>query len=273
MKLYQVDSFADRPFKGNPAGVCVLSGEEAARAADQWMQDLAMEMNLSETAFLFKEKETYSLRWFTPAVEVDLCGHATLASAHILWSEKFEPEDSELIFNTRSGRLGAANRAGWITLDFPSDGPVEADPPEGLLDALFAGGGTGSAAPVYSGKTKFDWFVCVATEEEVRRVRPNFEALAEVTGRGVVITAPSSDSAYDFVSRFFAPAAGIPEDPVTGSAHCCLGPYWQARLKKNEFTAYQASPRGGVVKVEVRDRRTRISGKALTIFELSPRDI
>lgn len=273
MKLFQVDSFSDLPFRGNPAGVCVFAPGEEAGKTDGWMQALAMEMNLSETAFLVKKAEAYDLRWFTPAVEVDLCGHATLASAHILWTERFEPEHTELKFDTRSGRLGAVYDDGWITLDFPSDAPAESEPPNGLVDALFSDGETGPVQPVYSGRTKFDWFLQVDDEKIVRGARPDMEALVRLTERGVSITAPSSDPAFDFVSRFFAPAAGIPEDPVTGSAHCCLGPYWGARLKKNRLNGYQASARGGTVKVEVRGDRTLLSGRALTIFELSPRGI
>jgi len=220
---------------------------------------------------LVKKTDSYDLRWFTPSVEVDLCGHATLASAHILWSENFEPEGRELKFDTRSGRLSAVSGDGWITLNFPSDPPQQAPVPNGLLEALYP---TVKVVPEFSGRTKFDWLLRVSRTELVRNVSPNMEALARLTERGVMITAragrvPEYDGAVDFISRFFAPAAGIPEDPVTGSAHCALGPYWKKELGKSELTAYQASKRGGVLKVSVAGDRTFISGKAVTVFDLS----
>ena len=252
--LYQVDAFTDRPFAGNPAAVCLLP--EAKE--DQWMQAVAMEMNLSETAFLLKEADGYRLRWFTPKVEVDLCGHATLASAQVLWTES-HVRSAAIHFYTKSGLLKAACRDALIELDFPTTPPVEAAPPLGLLEAL-------GVSARYLGKSQFDYLVEVESEETVRRLAPDFARLAQIETRGVIVTARSTSPPYDFVSRFFAPWAGIDEDSVTGSAHCCLGPYWQKRLGKTEFIGYQASARGGVVHVRVVDDRTFLDGQAVTVL-------
>jgi PhzF family phenazine biosynthesis protein len=254
--LFQVDAFTDRPFSGNPAAVCLLPDPQA----DDWMQAVAAEMNLSETAFLFPENDGYRLRWFTPKVEVDLCGHATLASAHILWTEGRVPVDKPINFHTKSGLLTAVRRGELIELDFPWDPPSEASPPADLLPAL-------CVAAKHVGRGKFDLLVEVASEEVVRSVTPNFARLAQIEVRGVIVTARSANPEYDFVSRFFAPWAGINEDPVTGSAHCCLAPYWQAQLGKSEMTAYQASSRGGVVRVRVHGDRVILGGQAVTILK------
>jgi predicted PhzF superfamily epimerase YddE/YHI9 len=253
--IVQVDAFTNRPFAGNPAAVCVLSGPRP----DAWMRDVAREMNLSETAFLHPEDDGYRLRWFTPAVEVDLCGHATLASANVLWEDGHLPEGRRARFHTRSGVLLADRRGEWIELDFPAKLAVAAEPPPGLLTAL--GVHATSVA-----RNQFDYLVEVGSEEEVRAAGPDSSALKKVDARGVIVTARASTAGFDFVSRFFAPGAGVDEDPVTGSAHCALGPYWAAHVGKTEMTAYQASARGGVVRVKVNGDRVILGGQAVTVM-------
>ena len=252
MRLFQIDAFTGEPFKGNPAAVCLLDRERDA----EWMQNVAAEMNLAETAFLLPHDGAFALRWFTPTVEVDLCGHATLASAHALWQEKVLEGDAR--FHTRSGLLTARRDGDWIELDFPATPESPATPPPELLRAL----GTDA---VYVGKNKFDYLVEVKSEDEVRRLQPDHVALRGLPVRGVIVTSRSSGD-YDFVSRFFAPGSGVDEDPVTGSAHCCLAPFWASRLGKNEFVAYQASPRGGIVRVRLDGDRVKLRGRAVTVF-------
>jgi PhzF family phenazine biosynthesis protein len=254
-EIFQVDAFTDEPFGGNPAAVCVLP--EAAD--EEWMQHLAREMNLSETAFLVEQDDGYDLRWFTPAVEVDLCGHATLASAHILWEQGFLQPDSPARFHTRSGLLGAVRRGSWIELDFPAAPEKEAEIPKDLFKAL-------GAPAQYAGKNRFDFVLEFESADTVRTMSPNFSLLSDFACRGFIVTSRSDADPYDFICRFFAPAAGINEDPVTGSAYCCLGPYWANKLDKKELTAYQASARGGVVKVRVGNDRVYISGQAVTVM-------
>ena len=254
--VIQVDAFAGEPFGGNPAAVCVLP-----RAADPaWMQRVAREMNLSETAFLVgRAGGEYDLRWFTPVVEVDLCGHATLASAHVLWEDGHQPPGAPAVFHTRSGRLSAVRREGWIEMDFPAE-PAEPVPaPEGLADAL-------GVELVHVGRNRFDYLVEVDSEATVRRLAPDIRGLGALPVRGIIVTARAETGEFDFVSRFFAPRAGVDEDPVTGSAHCCLGPYWRRRLGRDAFTAWQASARGGVVKVAVAGDRVLLSGQAVTVL-------
>jgi predicted PhzF superfamily epimerase YddE/YHI9 len=253
--IIQVDAFTDKPFSGNPAAVCVL---EEARD-DAWMQSVAREMNLSETAFLLKRPDGYDLRWFTPEVEVDLCGHATLASARVLWEQKHLPPNEEARFYTKSGLLIARLLDDWIEMDFPSEPQKPAIAPPQLTRAL-------NTAFVYTGKNRFDYLIEVESEDAVRKLRPDFALLKTVPARGVMVTALADSGEYDFVSRFFAPAVGINEDPVTGSAHCCLGLYWQKRLKKNSFIAYQASSRGGVIRVRVHGDRVLLGGQAVTVM-------
>ena len=253
--IIQVDAFTDRPFSGNPAAVCLLPEVRE----DQWMQAVAAEMNLSETAFLLKQDDGYRLRWFTPKIEVDLCGHATLASAHMLWTDGRVPLEQEIQFHTNSGLLRACRRGDMIELDFPSEAASQVEPPPGLLEAL-------GVSAKYVGKNRLDYLVELVSEEEVRSMSPDFALLGRIEVRGVIVTSRSVDADYDFISRFFAPWAGIDEDPVTGSAHCCLGPYWQKQLGKSEFVAYQASARGGVVHVRVTDNRTYLGGKAVTVL-------
>ncbi|HEU0116804.1 MAG TPA: PhzF family phenazine biosynthesis protein [Thermomicrobiales bacterium] len=253
--IVQVDAFADRPFAGNPAGVCVLDSPADAT----WMQWVAAEMNLAETAFLYPEGDGFHLRWFTPALEVDLCGHATLASAHVLWSEGYLPAGAQARFRTLSGLLTADRRGAWIELDFPAEPASPAAPPPHLIEAL-------GVEPVNVGRNRVDYIVEVADEQTARGVRPDMTLLAAVPTRGVIVTSRADAPKYDFVSRFFAPAAGIPEDPVTGSAHCCLGPYWADRLGKDDLVGFQASARGGVVRVRLAGDRVKLLGQAVTVL-------
>ena len=256
LPIVQVDAFTDRPFSGNPAAVCLLPEPRDER----WMQNVAREMNLSETAFLHAEGSGFRLRWFTPVVEVALCGHATLASAHVLWEDgHLQPADMA-VFHTQSGRLTAQRRAGWIELDFPATPAGPADAPPGLLEAL------GVQAPRAVGRSRFDYLVEVESEDVVRRLAPDHTALRRVEARGVMVTSRATTPGFDFVSRFFAPQSGIDEDPATGSAHCTLGPYWAARLGKSALTAYQASARGGVLRVLVAGDRVKLQGMAVTVM-------
>jgi PhzF family phenazine biosynthesis protein len=230
------------------------------QAADEaWMQDVANEMNLSETAFLVEQEDGYNLRWFTPAVEVDLCGHATLASAHILWEQGFLPADTQARFFTRSGLLSALQKGSWIELDFPAEPEERTDIPETLFKAI-------GIEAQYVGKNRFDFLLELESAETVRKITPDFTLLSSIPGRGFIVTSRSDSSEYDFISRFFAPAFGVNEDPVTGSAHCCLGPYWAKKLGKEALTAFQASARGGVVKVRVGDDRVYLGGQAVTVM-------
>jgi PhzF family phenazine biosynthesis protein len=254
LRIVTVDAFADRPFEGNPAAVCVLEGPRS----DAWMRAVAMEMNLSETAFLTREGDAYRLRWFTPAVEVDLCGHATLASAHVLWEEGHLARTEPARFLTRSGPLSATWDAGRITLDFPST-PAEKPADTGTVaQALEAH----VRVALYN---RFDVLAEVMDEATLRALKPDFAQIARFPARGVIATARASTPGFDFVSRFFAPAVGVNEDPVTGSAHCTLVPYWAERLGKTEMVGYQASSRGGVVTVSVRGDRVLLGGRAVTV--------
>lgn len=253
--IYQVDSFASEPFKGNPAAVCILP--EPTNEA--WMQNVAMEMNLSETAFLHPVDGGFSLRWFTPTTEVDLCGHATLASAHILWETGTLLSRETAKFYTRSGLLTAVKNGDWIEMDFPAEKVEPSNPSDALLEAL-------GVAPAFVGKNRMDYFVEVPGEELVRELQPDFSLLARLPARGVIVTSRSRSEEYDFVSRCFYPAYGIPEDPVTGSAHCALAPYWAEKLGKQEMIGYQASGRGGFVRVKDLGERTLIAGQAVTVL-------
>jgi len=224
------------------------------------MQHVAAEMNLAETAFLLPRDDGYSLRWFTPAVEVDLCGHATLASAHALWQEGLLAAGETARFHTRSGLLTATREGDLIELDFPATPNQPNDAAPGLLDAL------GIANPRYVGKNKFDYLIEVDSEEELRGLSPDHGRLRKIPVRGVIVTTRGANGKYDFVSRFFAPGSGIDEDPVTGSAHCALAPYWAAKLGKNDFSAYQASPRGGELRVRLAGDRVKLAGRAITVL-------
>jgi PhzF family phenazine biosynthesis protein len=256
LRLLQIDAFTDQPFRGNPAAVCLLDRERDA----VWMQSVGSEMNLSETAFLLPRADGWSLRWFTPTIEVALCGHATLASAHALWEEKLLAANETARFHTKSGLLTAKKSGDWIDLDFPATREEKSDVPPGLLDSL------GISKPRYVGRDKFDYLVEVDSEDEVRRLKPNHSALRQIPVRGVIVTSRASNGTYDFVSRYFAPGSGIDEDPVTGSAHCRLAPFWSERLGKKEFVAYQASPRGGMLRVRLDGDRVKLGGRAVTVL-------
>lgn len=254
-RLTVVDSFTSERFSGNPAAVCILD----APAEDRWMQLVAREMSLAETAFLVREEGEWRLRWCTPLVEVDLCGHATLAAAHVLWAEGHLAPGAEARFRTRSGLLTARRDGDLIWLDFPSTPPRPVTAPSGLSAIL-------GAEPVWVGQTPFDYFVELKDEATVRGLEPDLTAIAKLGGRGVVVTAPgASVSSVDFVSRFFAPAAGVPEDPVTGSAHCALSPYWSGKLGRAALTGYQASARGGTVRTVLKGDRVLLGGNAVTV--------
>jgi predicted PhzF superfamily epimerase YddE/YHI9 len=248
-----VDAFASEPFRGNPAAVCVLERP----APEAWMRRVAAEMNLSETAFLVPNEGAFDLRWFTPKVEVALCGHATLASAHWLWETGRAKRDS-IAFSTKSGVLWASRRDEGIELDFPARLAVPAEPPPGLLEALRC------EAP-FVGKSPYDYLVVVASADTVRALAPDFAQLRALPVRGVMVTAEGSGE-HDFVSRFFAPSAGVDEDPVTGSAHCTLAPFWAERLGRTTMRGYQASERGGVVGVRVAGDRVALVGRAVTVW-------
>jgi PhzF family phenazine biosynthesis protein len=253
-----VDAFSERPFRGNPAGVCL-----PPRAMDAgWMQAVAAEMNLAETAFLRpRGPDEFDLRWFTPKVEVDLCGHATLASAHRLWEEGLA--QGTIRFHTRSGILAASRSADGIELDFPSQPPREAPAPQGLAEAL-------RAPFVWTGANALgDLLVELEDERAVRDLAPDFAALGRIPARGIVVTAAAGrpGSGHDFVSRFFAPQVGIDEDPVTGSAHCALAPFWSARLGRDELVGWQASPRGGIVRTRLAGDRVGLGGRAVTVWK------
>lgn len=251
--LLQIDAFTSAPFGGNPAAVCRLREP----ASDTWLLRVAQEMNLSETAFLLPEQDGYRLRWFTPAIEVDLCGHATLASAHALleWGEW--DGHAPVRFYSRSGPLAARRDGDWIELDFPSRPGQTCALPAGLEEAL----GLRASEAV---RFKDDLLIETESEAALRALRPDFQALAQLPVRGVTVTARSQE--YDFVSRFFAPRMGIPEDPVTGSSHTRLVPYWSAKLGKTRMLAFQASARGGVLRVELDGDRVRMAGQAVTVL-------
>jgi PhzF family phenazine biosynthesis protein len=252
----QVDAFTDRPFAGNPAAVCLLEEERD----EQWMQAVAAEKNLSETAFVRPLKAGFGLRWFTPAVEVELCGHATLASAHVLWSEQVVGDDEPIEFHTQSGVLTCSQRGDFIELDFPAASVDPAESTEELAAAL-------GVTPSFVGRSGFDQLALLESEQVVRKLQPDFARLRALGVRAVMVTSAADDPEFDFVSRFFGPGVGIDEDPVTGSAHCSLGPFWGERLGKTDMTAFQASARGGVVRVRVAGDRVLLGGQAVTVFK------
>lgn len=254
--LFQIDAFTDQPFAGNPAAVCLLAAPRSA----EWMAAVAREMNLSETAFLVRRADGFDLRWFTPAIEVDLCGHATLASAHMLWELQQAPPGEMLRFHTKSGVLTADRRADWIELDFPARADTPEAPPEGLIDAL------GLTTTRHVGRFNDDYLIEVDGEAVVAGLAPDFARLRALPLRAVIVTSRATSAGVDFVSRFFAPGAGIDEDPVTGSAHCLLTPYWSAQLGGTEFVARQLSARGGLLRLSLAGDRVRIRGQAITVL-------
>jgi PhzF family phenazine biosynthesis protein len=256
--IFCIDAFTDKPFTGNPAAVCVLGHDQP----EEWMRSLAAEMNLSETAFVMESsKNVFNLRWFTPTVEVDLCGHATLASAYALWEKGYADKNAPIVFDTRSGRLAATLTEKGVTLDLPLVTPGPCAEPPGLFTAL------GGSAPQAFMKAGPDYLVELCCADDVRALAPDFSALARIAMRGVIVTAGGDGAEVDFVSRFFAPAVGIDEDPVTGSAHCALGPYWKVKTGKQVFYARQVSKRGGAVLVEVKESRVSLTGKAVLVWE------
>jgi len=254
--IFQIDAFTIEPFKGNPAAVCLLTEE----MPEIWMQKIALEMNLSETAFLLEENRGYRLRWFTPVMEVDLCGHATLASSFVLYRKDLVKKTDLICFYTRSGDLNASITDDWITLNFPAFEEKPFMEAERLKEIL----GVNPIEVVISGENVI---VELKSPKEIRQLKPDFIQLVKIPLHGLAVTARSDLPEFDFISRYFAPWAGIDEDPVTGSAHACLGPYWEKRLKKNKMIAYQASARGGVVKIEIQGNRVLLSGQAVMIFE------
>jgi predicted PhzF superfamily epimerase YddE/YHI9 len=256
VRCWQVDAFTDRPFAGNPAAVCWLERE----ADPQWMQNVAAEMNLSETTFVRRLDDELELRWFTPCAEVDLCGHATLATAHALWSAGLV-DDGPIRFRTLSGVLTCTRAGEFVELDFPALPVSAAEPAKGLLESL------GVDDPSFVGRSKYDWLVLLDSADRVRSVRPDFRRLGEIPTRGVIVTAAADDPQFDFVSRFFAPALGIDEDPVCGSAHCSLAPFWSERLDKPALVARQVSARGGVLRLRVNGERVVLAGQAVTVWQ------
>lgn len=254
--IYTADAFTNRPYSGNPAAVCPLDGP----ADETWMQAVAREMNLSETAFLWPLADGWSLRWLTPTVEVDLCGHATLASAHVLWQHGYADPTSTLRFQTRSGLLTADYHDGWITLNFPNEAPHEVAPIPTLHQAL-------GVTPRWVGRNRMDVIALLDDATTVRTLAPNMAILATIEARGVIVTAPGDQAGVDFVSRFFGPNAGVDEDPVTGSAHCGLAPYWGSILHKSEMVGLQCSARSGFVKTTLVGDRVLLSGQAVTVLK------
>lgn len=253
--LFTVDTFTNMPFSGNPAAVCILTGVKN----DVWMQQVASEINLSETAFLQKRKDGFSLRWFTPIMEVDLCGHATLASAHILWETGLHQQNNPILFYTRSGALTAELRDDLIELNFPALPVKQSALPDGMLEAM-------GTSPIYVGKFGNKYLVEVENEKAVRDLHPDFSTLKKLPGRGIAVSSIASSSRYDIVSRYFAPWVGVDEDPVCGSSHCCLGPYYGRKLGKRIIMAYQASARGGEIQIRLVNDRVCIAGGAVTVF-------
>ena len=255
MRIYQIDAFADAAFTGNPAGVCLLDRD----VDDTWMQKVAAEMNVSETAFVQRRGGDWLLRWFTPAVEVALCGHATLATAHALLEEQLLAAGASARFHTKSGVLTTTQAGDLIVMDFPATVAQPSAPPDGLIEGL-------GTQPVRVSRNEFDYLVEMASEDDVRSLTPDHALLRRLPVRGVIVTSRASTPGFDFVSRFFAPGSGVDEDPVTGSAHCALGPYWAPRIGKTDFMAYQASARGGVLRVTVAGDRVTLAGRAVTVL-------
>ena len=256
MQFFKIDAFTDRPFCGNPAAVCLMEDD----ADTDWMQAVAKEMGISETAFVWKVDDGFHLRWFTPAVEVDLCGHATLATAHALWKSGWQAPGEVISFFTKSGTLTASSVDGEIFLDFPAKRAEETEAPDGLAAAI-------GVMPSFCGKNEFDILIVADAVDDVLNAQIDFNRLKKIPVRGVILTAQAESDQYDFVSRFFAPAVGVDEDPVTGSAHVCLAPFWSQKLGRNELVGFQASERGGFVKTRLAGDRVHLGGKAVIVVE------
>jgi len=256
MHFSLLNTFTEQAFKGNPAAVCLLSEEKDHR----WMQSVAKEINMPVTAFITGFKNEYHLRWFTPASEIPICGHGTLASSFFLWEKGYVDREKAIVYHTKSGVLKSRLVDGWVQLEFPCIHEEATVAPDLLMEAL-------GVEPAYVGKSQLDYLVEVKSEDTVKNLKPKINLIAKLPVRGVIVTSRSNSTKYDFISRFFSPAQGLDEDYVTGSAHCCLGPYWKRKLKKSDLTAYQASERGGILKVKVLDDNVLLSGKAVTLFE------
>jgi PhzF family phenazine biosynthesis protein len=255
--IYQVDAFTSEPFKGNPAGVCFTEKE----MPDVWMQNIAAEMNLSETAFISGGKDEYNIRFFTPRSEIPLCGHATLSSAHLMFETGIVRKNEIITFSSKAGILKIRFLEGWVVMNFPSYNLNPAQVPQDICNYI-------GITPQEFYHTAHGWaFVLLRNEEEVRNLSPDFKAMKTSEYGDLIVTAQSSDSRYDFCVRCFAPALGIDEDPVTGSAHCALVPFWHNKTGKKEFVSHQVSKRGGILKVALLDDRVEIAGQALTIFK------
>jgi len=253
--IFQVDAFTNQPFSGNPAGVVLLNKGQS----EDWMLSVAREMNLSETAFLIGEKASYSLRWFTPSTEVDLCGHATLSAAHILYEKEIVEKSEFIKFATRSGELTTSYIDGWIEMNFPSFTTEEVASGDAVIQALKC-----EPAEIYnSGENIMAVF---SDPEDIYNLSPDFNLIKQLDAQGVIATSLSDVAEYDFISRYFAPRVGVDEDPVTGSAHCSLGPYWGKILNKNILHAKQVSDRGGELQIRIESGRTFIRGQAVTVF-------
>ncbi len=257
--IYVADAFTDQAFRGNPAGVCILEQPKS----DEWMQSVAAEMKHAETAFLRRQADHWLLRWFTPTVEVDLCGHATLASSYVLYSTGRASKQNQIAFETNSGKLTARAEGNLIVLDFPSE-PVHYKASEGESVEVAEALGL-KTMPEFVGRNRMDWLVQTTSADEVRSLSPDMARVQALGHRGVIVT--SADTETDFISRFFAPQSGVDEDPVTGSAHCCLAPFWAERLGREDLTGYQASPRGGKVRVRVNGDRVELMGNAVMVLE------
>jgi PhzF family phenazine biosynthesis protein len=256
LQIYQVNAFAEGVYRGNPAAVCLLPGNRDV----SFYRGVACIMDCSETAFVFKEGNDYRLRWFSPnGTEVDLCGHATLAAASIMYDQGLADPSLPVRFQTKSGLLTAALDGDFITLDFPAEEVMGLDGDKYGLDEAMG------VRSTYTGRTRFDAFIVVGDEAEVKRLTPDFDRLKQVPGRGVIVTAASSHPKYDFASRFFCPKIGINEDPVTGSAHCALGVYWGYVMGKDTLVGYQASPEGGIVRVKLSGDRVHLSGRTQAV--------
>jgi PhzF family phenazine biosynthesis protein len=254
-ELHLVDTFTRSAFRGNTAGVCIPDGPADAA----WMQQVAGELKHSETAFLFPEGEKWNLRWFTPTKEVELCGHATLAAAFVLWETGRVLQDKAITFTTLSGNLIVQKEDDWISMDFPAEPAATSMPVPGLGRAL-------GVEPLYTGRNRFDILVELPLADDVCSLEPDMNALSAIRTRGIIVTAVSDLPHFDFVSRFFAPSVGVPEDPVTGSAHCCLAPYWGGKLGKTEMTGFQCSARGGSVHVKLNGDRVVLEGHAVHVM-------
>lgn len=252
---YTVDAFTSERFSGNPAAVCILETD----IGDELKQKIAAEMNLAETAFILPRGNEYDLRWFTPSIEVDLCGHATLAGAHVLWESGLADVNEKILFKTKSGRLELSKKGELISMLFPLEDVIATECPELIIKGI-------NANPVYSGRNRMDYLVEVESEEVLRNIHPHFAFLGRLDSRGLIVTSSSDSEEYDFVSRFFAPQSGIPEDSVTGSAHCALAPYWSAKLGRDELVGFQASGREGIVYVKLQNEKVVLGGYAVTVL-------